>query len=171
MTYYQSMIINTVEKIVQNSQYYKNSIIVGDNSSGKSEILKHVIERKVQDGIYFIDATNRTFDVECVELESEDWKRVKLDKQCVVMYRIQPNNFNLQDTFYATSSIEKLYAKYEQQISKLCKVLLNIKFEIKAVKYEEGDMEKKAVLDGKIMTLSSGYQAILRIFIELLYFQ
>lgn len=120
MTYYQSMIINTVEKIVQNSQYYKNSIIVGDNSSGKSEILKQVIERKIQDGIYFIDATNRTFDVEGVELESEDWKRVKLDKQCVVMYRIQPNNFNLQDTFYATSSIEKLYAKYEQQISKLC---------------------------------------------------
>lgn len=171
MIYYQNMINNTVEKIVQNSQYYKNSIIVGDNSSGKSEILKHIIERKMQDGIYFIDATNRTFDVDCVELESEDWKRVKLDKQCVVMYRIQPNNFNLQDTFYVTSSIEKLYAKYEQQISKLCKALLNIKFEIKAVKYQEGDMEKKAVLDGKIMTLSSGYQAILRIFIELLYFQ
>lgn len=54
---------NIVEKTAAETLPYQDCIIVGDNSSGKSLLLKKFIETiKVNHDIYFIDAVNRIFD-------------------------------------------------------------------------------------------------------------
>ena len=76
----------------------------------------------------------------------------------------------MQDTFAAASRIEHLYVKYRRQIEKFCESFLNKKFTIEREDDGVGNPENVVKIDGEIMTLSSGYQALIRIFCEILFF-
>ena len=52
------------EKMVKKELPYIDNIVIGENSSGKSLLLKKFIEKCQQNSnVYFIDAVNRGFDV------------------------------------------------------------------------------------------------------------
>ncbi len=53
-----------VKKIHSNELPYGDNVVIGDNSSGKTLLLKLFIEMVRNDqAVYFIDAVNRGFDV------------------------------------------------------------------------------------------------------------
>jgi len=164
------MLIEIKDKILNKKLKYKNTIIVGDNSSGKSEILRQLLIDQ-ESGYYFIDSVNRSFNYEKVS-NSDD-----LDEtyKSVVKYRLNENNFNLVDTFdlYRTGIdvIEKVYFNYDEELKRLLKSYLGIDFQI-TIKKDEIIGEKKVLdIDDGIEKLSSGYQAIIRLFLELIYFE
>lgn len=167
---YQNMLMEIKNKILNKELKYRNAIIVGDNSSGKSEILKELLINQ-EEGYYFIDSVNRSFNYEKVNT-SDDLGGTYKD---VVKYRLSENNFNLADTFdlYKTGTdvIEKVYFNYHKELKQMLKDFLNIDFEI-TIK-DDKILGKKKVLDigDGIDKLSSGYQAIIRLFLELIYFE
>ena len=63
MTFGLEMINNIVEKIYSDNLPYTDNVIVGDNSSGKTLLLKLFIEKARDNDVYFIDTVNRGFDV------------------------------------------------------------------------------------------------------------
>lgn len=170
MSSYREMIDRVTEIICEHIEDAQKFILIGDNSSGKSEILRRVIEKKMGEPVYYIDSVNRTFDVGKVELFSEKYKDIKLDFSGVTSTRVSPFNFNLRDTFAAASCIEHLYGKYQKQITNLCQNLLKKNFIIERENDEVGNPENNVMIDGVVMTLSSGYQALIRIFCEILFF-
>lgn len=170
ITNYQNMLMEIKNKILNKEFKHKNTIIVGDNSSGKSEILKQLLIDK-EKGYYFIDSVNRSFNYEKINVSDDLDETYKF----VVKYRLNENNFNLVDTFdlYKTGTdvIEKVYLNYDKELKKMLKNFLNIDFKI-TVKTDEIIGEKKVLDIGEgIETLSSGYQAIIRLFLELIYFE
>ena len=61
------MINHIIDKIYKEELPYTDSIIIGENSSGKTLLLKLFIEKTKNDrAVYFIDAVNRVFDVKKV---------------------------------------------------------------------------------------------------------
>ncbi|MBU3203608.1 AAA family ATPase [Clostridium algidicarnis] len=167
---YQNMLMEIKDKILNKELKYKNTIIVGDNSSGKSEVLRQLLINQ-EKGYYFIDSVNRSFNYENVS-NSDD-----LDEtyKSVVKYRLSENNFNLVDSFdlYKTGigAIENVYFNYYQELKRLLKSFLEIDFKI-TIKKDEIIGERKVLDIGKgIVKLSSGYQAIIRLFLELIYFE
>lgn len=170
MSSYQDM-INNVSNIISGRVGNKqNFILVGENSSGKTDILWTVINNKIGQAVYFIDSVNRSYDTEKVELESKAYKNVNLKPDCVILERIAPNNFNLQDTFKAMSCIEQLFCRYEQRLIRMCKEFLKVDIRIQRENLEAGLTENKVLANGEEIKLSSGYQAVFRVFSEILYF-
>lgn len=147
-------------------------IIVGDNSSGKSDILYQILKEKENyirndyTDIYYIDSNNRTFNYKNVN------KNISLNHSpaSVLGFRINELNFNLKDTF-STSFIENIYGNYESSLKNLLKEFLNIEFEIiENNNNYAGAMQRNIKLNNIIYDkLSSGYQAIIRLFLEILY--
>ncbi len=170
MRSYQNMIHRIADIICLNSADGQNYMLIGDNSSGKSDVLCRVAERKSEEAVYFIDSVNRTFDAGRVELVSESFKNIKLDSQRVVMERISPFNYNLRDTFSVASCIEQVFEKYSSRVFMLCEIFLGHELKIVREKLEKGVVEDQVILDGNAAKLSSGYQAVVRLFSELLYF-
>lgn len=105
-----SILEDISQKIIDKSLKYTDSVIIGDNSSGKSLLLRTLISKKgIKDEVYFIDAVNRGFDISKIVEESRphDYKNTILSK------RLQEDYFNLKDSFncYDTSveRIEEMY--------------------------------------------------------------
>lgn len=166
MKFCPEMLNEIVESMGNGELIYPHSIIIGDNASGKSELIRRLVEKKIQAGerIYFIDSVNRYFDV----LQVSDSDVEILQEAAVVEKRLDPEHFNIVDSFslYGTETerVEWLYRKYELQVQKLLWEFCQITFVIehkkeRMVKYEEQQ-------EGK---LSNGIQALVRIFLELLY--
>ncbi len=168
MSSYQEMVERIADIIDENPD--KSFILVGDNSSGKSDVLFRVVERKLPDAVYLIDSVNRIFDVDRVELVSKSYEKVKLDSGEVTAERLLPFHFNLQDTFKAASCIEQLYDKYKSQLTELCREFLGKEIQIVREIVDMGIPENVVIIDGSRAKLSSGYQAVLRLFCEILYF-
>ncbi len=64
---------NISRKIVDRDLKYADTIIIGDNSSGKSLLLRMLVEKACDtDSVYFIDAANRGFDVTKVTNDIRD---------------------------------------------------------------------------------------------------
>lgn len=146
---------------------YTDTIIIGDNSSGKSLLLKRLLQKAGgSDEIYFIDAVNRGFDVSKVTRENRkpEYKRTILDM------RMQEDYFNLQDSFNCygtmTERIEQIYFLYEEKLQELFAVLTGDRFWIRPDSIL-GEVEFECGRG----TLSSGYQALVRLLLELLYYQ
>lgn len=158
----------TIEKIEQQDLLHKNSIIIGDNASGKSELIRRIVKRKNtrQERVYFIDSVNRYFDVEKI-----DNSVVAIEKEKnIVAARMSVECFNAKDSFRmygtATESIERIYQMYAEPLQKMLYEFSGLSFEViypkeKVVKYNDE-------AEGK---LSNGIQAIVRIFLELLYLE
>ena len=164
------MIDKVSDIICQNTEKANTYILIGDNSSGKSEILWNVVNRKMNDAIYYIDSVNRTFDTGNVEFFSKVYENISLDSGKVVENRMREENFNLRDTFGAASCIEQLYARYEDTLGKMWEEFLQTSIRIFRENYEIGMPENIVEIDGNRVKLSSGYQAILRMFCEILFF-
>ena len=108
-----------ISRIAAETLPYSDSVIVGDNSSGKSLLLKKFIQvQKAQNAIYFIDAVNRGLDV------------IKISKSKSPQYhpailetRLDERHFNVSDSFSyfgtSTECIEMIYLNYEEKVQEL----------------------------------------------------
>lgn len=118
------------------------------------------------DSIYFLDAVNRGFDVGKVVRETKKpaYKRTIIDT------RIQDDFFNLKDSFNCfgtmTERIEQIYYPYEEKLQDLFEKLTDERFRL-----IPGDVFGEVEFKEGRGLLSSGYQAIVRILLELLYYQ
>ena len=67
---------NISQKIIDRELKYADTIILGDNSSGKSLLLRMLVEKAGNtDSVYFIDAVNRGFDVSKIIKNSQNHKK------------------------------------------------------------------------------------------------
>lgn len=166
MKSYQSMIDRLTEILVEDKLPYKDSIIIGDNSSGKSDVLKNIILADEEEKYYFVDAVNRYFNIDQIidRREPEIIYSKEINK-----HRVDEDNFNRRDSFYykgVPRAIEDFYINYSSRLTELMSEFLRQNFEIKDINYGLA-----VSIDGEAMALSSGYQALLRIFIEAVYFE
>ena len=119
------------QKVLDKELKYKDTVIIGDNASGKSFLLKLMIEKKKSsDDIYFIDAVNRGFDVSKIIKNSQ----LAEYKNTVINRRIQEEYFNLKDSFDCygtlTERIEQIYAPLEKDLQDLFEKLTAECFQI-----------------------------------------
>lgn len=157
---------DVIEKIASEKLSHLSNVIIGDNSSGKSLFLKKFIEKiGFGDELYFIDAVNRSFDVKKIAKSG-----IKPNYNMAILEtRMNDAHFNLVDSFncYGTQTecVEMIYHSYENKVQDLFFTLTNNKFSIL-------DKEPLGEVDFGIGRglLSSGYQAIIRILLELLYY-
>ena len=161
------MINHIIDKISNEELPYTDNIIIGENSSGKTLLLKLFIEKIKDDrAVYFIDAVNRGFDVKKVSKTNKSPKY----KKTILDTRLQDENFNLVDSFNCfgtlTERIEIIYQLYEKEVQDLFCELTNDSFKIDY----DAPLGEVNFGNGKGL-LSSGYQAIVRILLELLYYQ
>lgn len=166
MKSYQSMINRLSGILSEDSLPYEDSIIIGDNSSGKSDILKVLVQSDEVEKYYFIDAVNRYFNVNQIINRSEP--EIIYSKE-INIHRMDEDNFNRKDSFYyrgVPKAIEDFFVNYSVKLTELMCEFLQQKFEIKY-----GNYGWEVCMDGEIVSLSSGYQALLRIFIEVVYFE
>lgn len=169
---YLNMLEEICNKILNDKLKYKNSIIIGDNSSGKSELIKLIFSKQI-DGYYFIDSVNRTFDFSRInstkDLEISAYKSV-------VNRRINDETkFNLVDSFDLSSvdngAIEQIYLNYEDKIQILFEKMLGLK--MKRITEDIGIGRKRNIIqiNDEYDKLSNGFQAIIRLFLEILFFE
>lgn len=148
---------------------YIDTVVVGDNSSGKSLLLREFVRHVYSVGanVYFIDAVNRCFNVKEVPGlpdDKPDYKPVLLET------RIKEDYFNLKDSFNCygtlTETVERIYPIYETAVQKLFYDFTGTKFSLISDNHfgEVEFCERRGLL-------SSGYQAIVRILLELLYYK
>ena len=161
------MMRDIVETIDTDQLPYADNVVIGDNSSGKTMLLKLFIERVgKEENVYFIDAVNRGFDVKRI---SKTEKKPEY-KRTILETRLRETNFNLQDSFncYGTSTerVEMIYGLYEEEVQNLFYEMTGDQFRVLY-----GDPLGEVVFGEGRGLLSSGYQAIVRIFLELLYYQ
>lgn len=168
MTYYQSTINEVVSIILEKKLPYDNTIIIGNNSSGKSELLKSVLLKSGFEHWYLIDSVNRYFNIGQIFKRLEKTSHIQFSEK-IVEHRLKEDNYNLKDTFYyggVPSEIENFYFDFEPEIKRLVKDFLGVELEIR-----QSEVGFKLYLDGIESCLSSGYQALLRIFMEMEYIQ
>lgn len=141
-------------------------ILIGENSSGKSEILKEIVKQKKD--VYFIDTVNRRYNVDSVDLVD---KGINVqDIKQIVEARINEYNHNIKDSFGESNNIERSYTLYSDKLRVLLKEFLKIDFEVISSKMEGVVLGPKALINGSVIDLSSGYQSIIRLFSELIIF-
>lgn len=161
------MIDNIIEKMALEKLPHLNNVVIGDNSSGKSLLLKKFIEKvKSCSEVYFIDAVNRGFDVKKISKLEERPKY----KSTILETRMEENFFNLTDSFNCygtlTERVEMIYSLYEEKVQDLFFELTGDRFNIL-----QGNLLGEVDFGNGQGLLSSGYQAIIRILLELIYFQ
>lgn len=156
-----------VENLIEEKLSYCHSVIVGDNSSGKSLLLKKFIEEAEKSKrVYFLDAVNRNFDVKKI---SKLEKKPEY-KSTILETRMRENYFNLMDSFNcfgtSTERVEMIYKLYEEKVQELFHKLTTDRFSL-----IDGDILGEVDFGNGKGLLSSGYQALIRIFLELLYYE
>ena len=159
---YREKIDEIVERILKIEE---DIIIVGDNSSGKSDILKGIVSNLPLNECYFIDSCNRVFEYN--DTLSTEGK--VLETQEVLKVRMKDENFNLKDSFGVLGNIERFYSRYEVEFLNLIKEFLNKDI---IIRDDNSRITARKILqvDNEIYEyLSSGYQAIFRIILEMIY--
>lgn len=166
MTYYQNTINEMVSIILEKKLPYDNTIIIGNNSSGKSELLKRLLLKSGFEHWYLIDSVNRYFNIGQIFKKPEKTADIQFSEK-ITEHRLKEDNYNLKDTFYyggVPSEIENFYFDFEIELKRLVKDFLGVELEIR-----QSEVGFKLYLDGIESCLSSGYQALLRIFMEMEY--
>ncbi len=164
---FQSTAIHQIADIICSGKLNADcTIIIGDNSSGKSFLVKELVNRwKENFPVYFIDAVNRGFQVAKVTSTKEKPEY----RNTIVNTRLREEYFNVQDSFscYGTSTerAEQIYSAFEEKVQKLFKSLTGDEFRILY-----GDPLGEVQFPAGRATLSSGYQALTRMLLELVYY-
>lgn len=159
------MLIDIIDKINKENLNHKDTIIIGDNSIGKSELLK-LLAKEDFEKYYIIDSVNRnlnTFNIIANENIVYDYKSINET-------RIKEDNFNLRDSFnfFANESIDSIIINYFDELKVIVKEFLDVDIEIEELNYGF-QIQNKLIINNEIDKISSGYQAIMRIFLELIY--
>ena len=165
MKCYQLMVKEVKELLSSQKLPYKDTIIIGDNSSGKSDILLQYIKDNSAEDIFFIDAVNRYFDVSQVSEVISD--EIEFSPE-IKMNRLAEDKFNLEDSFYykgVPRAVEDFYIAYQEPLQEMMNQFLNISFKVR-----KGITGWCAYSNDTEIKMSSGYQALLRIFLELTYY-
>lgn len=165
MKCYQLMVEEVKELLNSHKLPYNDTIVIGDNSSGKSEILLQYIQDNLAENMFFIDAVNRYFDVAQVGEGTQD--EIEFSPE-IIKYRLEEDKFNLEDSFYykgVPRAVEDLYMIYCKQLQEMMGEFLDISFELR-----KGITGWSAHINNEEVKMSSGYQALLRIFLELTYY-
>ena len=166
MIFYQEMLNRLNEILIADQLEYRDTIIIGDNSSGKSDVLKNLIQSDQGERYYFIDAVNRYFTVS--QIAPNPVQNI-VYSSAINETRIDEKHFNREDSFYYSGmprAIEDFYLNYATKLKSMMEGFLKISFDI-----QQGKLGLEAHVDNECVDLSSGYQALLRIFIEILYFK
>ena len=157
-----------IVKAIENGQLpYEDTVLIGDNSSGKSLLLKLFIESITEwYTVYFIDAVNRGFDVKKIPADPYSGNY----KQELLKTRLRDDFFNLQDSFNCfgtwTERVEGIYWIYEERLQHLFKKLTGETFQI-----DRQSVLGEVIFEKGKALLSTGYQAMIRILLELLYYE
>ena len=165
---YGGMTMNSiVEKMFERELPYVDNVIIGDNSSGKTLLLKLFIEKvRGNEAVYFIDSVNRGFDVKKI---SRTEKRPEYKKK-ILDTRLQEDFFNLVDSFNCygtlTERVEMIYLLYEEEVQSLFYELTGDRFSLLS-----DNLSGEVDFGNGRGLLSSGYQALVRILLELVYYQ
>lgn len=168
MKFYPSILDEVAMKIKNGNLLHEHSIILGDNASGKSELIRRIVRDTIEEGkrVYFVDSVNRYFDVSKIDNSSVC---IVMEKN-IVEKRLKNEYFNSVDSFsmYGTETdcIEMFYMKYKKTVQELLQEFNDLSFEVTFPKEKLVRYDKEA--EGK---LSNGVQALVRIFVELVYLQ
>lgn len=161
--------LNEILDRIENEQLsYADVVVIGDNSSGKSLFLKKYIEEvRERKAIYYIDAVNRGFNVKLVPKTEKEI--IKYDAK-ILDNRLKEDYFNLKDSFSYMGTtlecVERIYRQYEEMVQRLFFQLTGEHFEL-----IEGDPLGLVKFDNGEGLLSSGFQALIRILLELIFYQ
>lgn len=142
-------LINEVTKyILENSD--RNYILIGENTSGKSELLSSAMKELKKDSnniFYFIDSVNRTFHLKDIGYSGErkEFNYIEIRNQ-----RMDNNQFNKLDTF-GMGKIESIYWMHEIELKELIKEFFNLNIDIKEYNQEGFLVSQKAKLEIKKM--------------------
>lgn len=142
---------------------YSDTILIGDNSSGKSELLKRLLIKSGFSQWYLIDSVNRYFNVGQIYKGDTELRFY----EAITEHRVMEDNYNLKDSFYyqrVPTSIESFYFIFAGKIRRLFKQFLGVELVVK-----QSEVGYKIYLDNEESSLSSGYQALMRIFMEMEY--
>lgn len=156
-----------INKIIKEELRYEDTILIGDNSSGKSELLRKLVcELRRFQKVYFIDAVNRNFSVQAVSRT----EKIPVYTEHIINTRLDEEHFNIKDSFncYGTNTerIEILYNLFETEIQEMFEKLTGKTFELLL----NDSMGEVGFKEGKGL-LSSGYQAMVRLLLEVLYYR
>ena len=131
MKSYQEM-VSDLSNILENGKLeYKDSIIIGDNSSGKSDVLRKLLNNDTKDQFYFIDAVNRYFNIEQITTIKDE--KIVYSSE-IKKSRLGVDKFNLEDSFYycrAPRSIEDFYLNFQDEIESLMSKFLGVSFYVR----------------------------------------
>lgn len=168
MMNYKNM-LNSAVRIIKSGRE-DNWIIIGDNSSGKSELLKKLLD-EMDGSVYYIDSVNRYININEINT-TRDGIHFAVTSNEIIETRKESKHFNLKDSFGKNEHIERFFPLYEERLRLLLKDFLGINFEVKLEELDDGfgDGDIKVFIDGQNVELSSGYQAIIRIFSEILFY-
>ena len=130
MTFGVTMIMQVVQEIISKELRYEDSIVIGDNSSGKSELLRRLVLELIKtEEVYFIDAVNRNFSVKDISRTRD----IPVYNDWILKTRLDSEHFNLQDSFNCygtrTETIEIIYTLFETKLQELFFKLVGKKFE------------------------------------------
>ena len=69
MKFCPNILDEVIMKIRNKNLLHEHSIILGNNASGKSELIRRLVKIKMDQGerVYFIDSVNRYFDVSRID--------------------------------------------------------------------------------------------------------
>lgn len=195
MNKYKESIQVTERKIISKLKQRNNIVIIGDNSTGKSDILKRIVHTYMHEDkeVFFIDAVNRKFDVSKVtfqldsrieknysavdyfsnQIEANLYRRQLLNiYRDVVQTRLSEENFNLQDSFGRVNQVEEFYEYFKIELQDLLAEVFEQKLEIVRKTINELAIERNILyINDEEALLSNGYQGILRLLLELLCYE
>ena len=146
---------------------YKDMILIGENTSGKSNIIKGAIKALNYEGVYFIDSRNRVVPTKGATIGDEFGKFQVSD---ILKCRLKQNNFNKKDMFSDDSEGEVVLGELIKNSSKyiqLFKETLNIDMIYESTDEFVQDEGEQIYIDNTILSeISSGIQSKLRILME-----
>ncbi|MGU8702740.1 AAA family ATPase [Clostridium perfringens] len=161
------LIINAINN---NTKFllYDDMILIGENTSGKSNIIKGVIKGLKDDKqIYFIDSRNRIIPTKGNIIDDE-FSKFKIGS--IIECRIKNDNFNKRDVFSDNSGEEVILGELIKNNSKyiqLFKEVLNIEMTYeKSIDLVQDDVEQIYIDKTNLREISSGVQSKLRILME-----
>ena len=135
-------------------------IVIGDNASGKSDVLR-TYAQKIVDECYYIDAVNRSFNQDRIASTMPTQSTPDISSR-MISIRLERERFNLSDWFGNNDYVERWFPIYRDELERLSK-----KFFEDNISFREVNGRILFFVNDKECRLSSGYQAMFRIFAEL----
>lgn len=154
-----------------NSLKHYNCIIVGDNMAGKSYLIKDIVEMNPSN-CYYLDSVNRTIPIDNPAYLFEINKIMIED---INRNRIKKTNFNKKDVFTPEVNNSIILNELIENIGDYEENIHNFFDEYITIKEGKGDFHniiyKYKIGNNIYDEISSGYQAIIRIIVEITFAQ